>query len=102
MIHYYMIDGMTKIIILFYNLYQRLHMVWTIFEKIAIQHDEFDILKQFNHIRDLLVQTCIIGTQNEEVPDIDMMYSDILGNSIGSIVCNIPVLCNRVHIYYTL
>lgn len=92
---FYSVEMVTKVIILFFNLYQRLLTVWTCFGKIAQSQRDFDQLKQFTSFKDFLVQTLTLKHSFEGMPDAELFFSSMLGE-LGHLICNVPVLCHKV------
>jgi hypothetical protein len=95
LIHFYSVESLTKVILQFFCLYQRLSVVWDIFEKVARENIDFDILKQFGNFKDLMVQTLIQGHHYDGMPDAELLFSEVF-LELGPLIANIPGMVTRV------
>lgn len=95
LIHFYGVESISKVLLLFFNLYQRLNLVWTLFEKLARKHESFDLLKMFNYFKDSVIQSLIMQRTCEGIDDPEIFYKDVFG-AAAPVLVNIPNLVMRV------
>ena len=95
LIHFYGVESLSKVLLLFFNLYQRMNLVWSLFEKLARKHDSFDLLKMFNYFKDSVIQSLIMQHSSEGIEDPEVFYKEIFGG-IAPVLVNIPNLVSRV------
>jgi hypothetical protein len=89
-------EGLSKILLLFFNLYQRMSLVWSLFEKLARKHESFDLLKQFNYFKDAMIQTLILQNTYDSMTDPEVYFKQVFGKCAPAIT-NIPGLVSRVN-----
>lgn len=89
-------EGLSKILLLFFNLYQRMNLVWTLFETLARKHESFDLLKQFNYFKDGMIQTLILQNHYDSMLDPEIFFKQLFGKCAPAIM-NIPGLVSRVN-----
>lgn len=73
-----------------------MNLVWSLFEKLARKHENFDLLKMFNHFKDSVIQSLIMQHSCEGVDDPELFYKEIFGE-ISPVLVNIPSLVMRVN-----
>jgi hypothetical protein len=95
LIHFYAVESLSKVLLLFFNLYQRLNLVWSLFERLARKHENFDLLKQFNNFKDSIIQTMIMQHTCEGIDDAEIFYKELFGEA-APVLVNIPSLVSRV------
>lgn len=69
--------------------------MWSLFEKLARKHENFDLLKMFNHFKDSVIQSLIMQHTCEGVDDPELFYKEIFGE-VSPVLVNIPSLVLRV------
>jgi hypothetical protein len=72
-----------------------MNIVWTLFEKLARKHENFDLLKQFNNFKDSMIQTVIMQNSYEGMTDPDIFYKETFGK-FAPLITNISSLVSKV------
>lgn len=93
--HIFCEEVQTKTIILFLTLYQRFAFVWKVFERLARQNPEFDIVKMFNKFKLFVLKGLVVGDSVAGAPDPELLIIEVFGKFAPQLY-NLPLIIKRV------
>lgn len=93
--HIFCEEVQTKTIILFLTLYQRFAFVWKVFERLARQNPEFDIVKMFSNFKQFVLKGLVVGDSVSGAPDPELLIIEVFGKFAPQLY-NLPLIIKRV------
>ena len=95
MVHIFSEEVQTKTILLFLTLYQRFAFVWKVFERVARQNPDFDIVKMFNNFKLFVLRGLVVGDSVPGAPDPELLIIEVFGKFAPQLY-NLPLIIKRV------